>query len=80
MGDDDVPVGIIEIDRWGGQIMARLDDGWCAAVDRRTMRCRIYERRPMVCREFQVGSGDCITERTVRQNAILQNAIARIED
>jgi len=73
MSGDDVPVGMIEIDRWGGQVMARLEDGWCAAVDRLTMLCRIYERRPWVCREFQVGSGDCITARAGLQDAVLED-------
>lgn len=62
-GDDDVPDELIEFDRWGGQVMARLDDGWCAALDRSTMRCRIYERRPTVCREFRLGASECLTER-----------------
>ncbi len=26
-------------------------------------RCRIYEKRPLVCREFQPGSEDCIMVR-----------------
>ena len=43
--------------------MQRLDDGLCAAVDRVTMLCRIYERRPGVCREFQMGGSACLTER-----------------
>jgi len=43
MGEDDVPAGMIQIDRWGGQVMVRLEDGWCVALDRRTMLCRIYE-------------------------------------
>ena len=64
MGEDDVPLELTEADRWGGQIMARLDDGWCAALDRDTMLCRIYERRPTVCREFQMGGSDCIAERS----------------
>ena len=44
--------------------MARGDDGWCAALDRKTMLCRIYERRPTVCRDFQLGGSDCIEERS----------------
>lgn len=64
MGDDDVPAGFTEWDRWGGQVMTRLKDGWCAALDRNTMFCRIYEMRPAVCREFQVGAAECLTERT----------------
>lgn len=63
MGDDDVPSELTTVDRWGGHVMARLDDGWCAAVDRDTMRCAIYERRPGVCRDFAVGDSDCIAER-----------------
>ena len=64
MGEDDVPLELTVVDRWGGRIMARLDDGWCAALDRRTMLCRVYERRPAVCREYQVGGSDCTAERS----------------
>ena len=64
MGDDDIPVELTVEDRWGGWVMRRLDDGWCAALDRATMRCTIYERRPGVCRDYPVGSGDCIVERS----------------
>ncbi len=53
----------LRCDQWGGQVMKRLADGWCAAVDRTTMLCRIYERRPGVCREFQVGESECLAER-----------------
>jgi Fe-S-cluster containining protein len=63
MGDDDVPPEFVARDRWGGQVMARLRDGWCAAVDRATMLCRIYERRPGVCREFSMGGSECLAER-----------------
>ncbi len=64
LGDDDVPPDLTEVDRWGGRIMARSDDGWCAALDRNTMLCRIYEHRPTVCRDYQVGGDDCIAERS----------------
>jgi Fe-S-cluster containining protein len=64
MGEDDIPLELTEADRWGGRIMARLEDGWCAALDRDTMLCRVYERRPAVCREFRVGGSDCIAERS----------------
>ncbi|MFZ2855628.1 MAG: YkgJ family cysteine cluster protein [Rhodocyclaceae bacterium] len=63
MGDDDVPAHLSTEDRWGGWVMRRLDDGWCAAVDRDTMRCTIYERRPAVCREYEMGGDDCLVER-----------------
>ena len=72
MGDDDPPAEFIATDQWGGQVMRRLDDGWCAAVDRVTMLCRIYERRPGVCREFAVGESECLTERQALLNLSTQ--------
>lgn len=61
--DTGVPGHFIELDKWGGMVMARLDDGWCAALDRNTMLCTIYEQRPLVCREFAMGGYECIEER-----------------
>jgi Fe-S-cluster containining protein len=43
--------------------MDRLDDGWCAALDRATLRCRIYDQRPLICRELAAGGPDCLAER-----------------
>lgn len=62
--DTDVPEKYIELDNWGGMSMARLDDGWCAALDRRTMGCTIYDKRPLICREFEMGGAECLSERT----------------
>lgn len=61
--DTCVPDRFIEWDKWGCQTMARLEDGWCAALDRNTMKCTIYENRPWVCREFEMGEYECITAR-----------------
>ena len=61
--DTGVPENYIEVDKRGGRSMARLEDGWCAALDRNTMQCLIYELRPWICRDFQVGSYECLTER-----------------
>ena len=61
--DTGVPDRFIEIDKWGGMSMARLEDGWCAALDRNTMMCMIYEKRPWICREFEMGGYECISER-----------------
>jgi Fe-S-cluster containining protein len=44
--------------------MARLDDGWCSALDRSTMMCRIYNNRPWICREFEMGAQECQSERS----------------
>lgn len=63
MGDDDVPAELTQQDYWGGWVMARLDDGWCAALNRHTMLCTIYEHRPMICHDYQVGDSDCLGER-----------------
>jgi uncharacterized protein len=64
MGEDDVPPGLTQADRWGGIVMKRLDDGWCAALHRETMLCTIYEQRPTVCRDYEVGGRDCASERS----------------
>jgi Fe-S-cluster containining protein len=64
MGDDDVPARLTVQDQWGGWVMRRLDDLWCVALDRITMRCTIYEIRPGVCRDYQAGASECIGERS----------------
>jgi len=61
--DTGVPDRFVAIDRWGGVVMERSDDGWCAALDRNTLMCRIYKQRPLVCREFEMGGPDCLEER-----------------
>ena len=65
MGEDDPPAHFVGTDQWGGQVMVRLEDGLCAALDRATYRCTIYAQRPGVCREFAMGGDDCQTERAV---------------
>lgn len=61
--DTGVPARFIAVDQWGGSTMRQLDDGWCAALDRDTMLCTIYEKRPLICREFEMGSAECLVER-----------------
>lgn len=61
--DTGVPDRFIEIDKWGVMSMERLEDGWCSALDRNTMMCMIYEKRPWICREFEMGGYECISER-----------------
>ncbi|MEO8134488.1 MAG: YkgJ family cysteine cluster protein [Betaproteobacteria bacterium] len=63
MAGDDVPARFSMEDQWGGSVMRRLGDGWCAALDRDTFRCTIYARRPALCRDFEVGASGCLTER-----------------
>ena len=61
--DTGVPDKHISVDKWGAETMLRLDDGWCSAVDRDTFMCSIYEYRPLICREFEMGSYECVEER-----------------
>lgn len=63
LSETGVPEEYIQADKWGGMTMARLEDGWCVALDRETMLCSIYEQRPLVCREFETGSDECLVER-----------------
>ena len=60
ISDTGVPAEYILNDEFGTQTMRRLDDGWCSALDRSTMQCSIYTRRPWLCREFEMGSAECI--------------------
>lgn len=63
ISDTGVPEKHIAHDEWGGETMRRLEDGWCSALDRETYMCTIYENRPWICREFEVGSYECLVER-----------------
>ena len=63
ISDTGVPDKFIETDKWGGRRMSRLEDGWCSALNRDTMMCKIYENRPWICREFEMGEYECISER-----------------
>lgn len=64
MPGDLPPMRFTAEDRHGVAVMAKGDDGWCAALDRQRMCCSIYPQRPMICREFDMGGSDCIDERT----------------
>ena len=63
--DTGVPSRHIALDEWGGESMLRLEDGFCSALDRETFMCSIYENRPWICREFEMGSYECNIERNV---------------
>lgn len=62
--DTGVPREHIKTDPWGAETMKRLDDGWCSALDRASLMCTIYNNRPLICREFAMGSEECKSERT----------------
>ena len=64
ISDTGVPQRYIDTDEWGSEVMARLDDGWCAALNRDTLMCSIYENRPWICRALQMGSDECISARS----------------
>lgn len=61
--DTGIPRHFTRSDPFGGIVMDRLNDGWCVALDRNTLMCRIYAQRPLVCRELQAGSPECLIER-----------------
>ena len=66
ISDTGVPDVHISVDKWGAETMLRLGDGWCSALDRETFLCSIYENRPLICREFEMGSYECANERSVQ--------------
>jgi uncharacterized protein len=63
MPEDRVPDWLVTYDDHGLAILAKGEDGWCAAVDRTTWRCTIYEQRPTICRKYAMGSPGCRDER-----------------
>ena len=63
ISDTGAPKEHIAVDKWGSETMRRLEDGWCSAIDRTTFLCTIYENRPWICREFEMGSYECVEER-----------------
>jgi Fe-S-cluster containining protein len=75
MGDDDIPSELTARDQWGGWVMARLDDGWCSALDRKTLLCTIYEHRPLICRDYQMGDFDCIQERFLHTSMRIESHV-----
>lgn len=68
ISDTGVPERHIAVDKYGGETMLRLEDGRCSALDRDTQMCTIYENRPWICREFEMGSYECINEFTPKKN------------
>jgi Fe-S-cluster containining protein len=60
---DDVPAWLVAPQVNGPDQLLRAPDGWCAALDRSTMRCSIYEQRPSTCRRFVMGGAYCMDER-----------------
>lgn len=65
ISDTGVPQKHIAQDEWGGETMLRLKDGYCSALDRQTSMCTIYNNRPLICRDFEMGSFECEVERAI---------------
>jgi len=63
LADDVVPAQFIAVQAQGPDQLLKLADGWCAALDRQSMRCSIYEQRPQTCRKFAMGGAYCMDER-----------------
>lgn len=67
--DSAVPESMVAYSEWGGAVMRREADGWCTALDRHTMRCTIYAKRPQVCRDYEMGGSECREERRLADEA-----------
>ncbi len=60
---DDVPAWLVDVPASGPDQLRKAPDGWCAALDRDTLRCSIYAQRPQACRRFATGGRYCMDER-----------------
>lgn len=56
---DDVPPHLTTHLPGGLQVMARDEEGWCAALNSARMNCNIYASRPSVCRRFVMAGPYC---------------------
>ena len=63
MPEDAIPARYVAQDSHGLEVVAKSADGWCAALNRNTMLCSIYDIRPTICRGFDMGGHDCRDER-----------------
>ncbi len=63
MPEDQVPDWLVTHDANGLEVLAKGEDGWCAAIDANRMCCSIYEDRPAICRKYAMGSPSCRDER-----------------
>ena len=71
--DDQVPVEYTEKTKDLYTVMKQEEDGWGMALDRKTMMCTIYAKRPYLCREYQAGDYDCLNEREKLTEAKYKN-------
>ena len=55
------PAALEELHEYLRQLLAGVTRSTraCIWLDQTTMRCRHHEHRPMICREFEVGSDEC---------------------
>lgn len=60
LSEQDVLEGVVAWDDADPYMIAQADDGCCVHQDRTTLRCRIYEKRPLPCRAF-----DCRADRRI---------------
>ena len=61
-----LPASLIEEidDHFLGLRRGQEPPGPCLWYDAAAMRCRHHEWRPVVCREFEIGSASCVSDRT----------------
>lgn len=78
MPEDNVPRHLIDHTTAGLNVMARGEDGWCAALDQARMCCSIYELRPSVCRKFAMGGPYCRAERAAYSEEIARAIPIRV--
>ncbi|AKC87083.1 YkgJ family cysteine cluster protein [Pseudoxanthomonas suwonensis] len=70
--DDAVPRHFVVRNAQGVEVMARDEDGWCAAVDPQRLCCSIYADRPLICRKFSMGGPYCLDIRATYRDQRLR--------
>ena len=75
MPEDHVPAWLIDHDEHGMEILAKGEDGWCAAVESEHLRLHHLRRPPGICRKYAMGSPSCRDERQKWFGATIPTAV-----
>jgi Fe-S-cluster containining protein len=75
LSTEDVREGVIRWDPGQPYVLAHAQDGYCVHMDRGTLRCKVYEQRPIPCRGY-----DCRQDRRIWLNFERKIPNPRLDD
>jgi len=55
-----IPYSYVTKDEEFGLVMAQDSRGYCKALDKKKMICKLHKIKPDICSEFEAGEGQCL--------------------